>query len=82
MTTGEWAATLREVFGDYRAPTGVSAAASAGDRELLAAVRARVDEVSAQIGHRLRILVGKPGLDGHSNGASRSRSAPGTSAWR
>ncbi|HYU60224.1 MAG TPA: protein meaA [Solirubrobacterales bacterium] len=70
-TTGEWAGTLREVFGDYRAPTGVSGAAAATDEELLARVREQVDEVSAQLGHRLRILVGKPGLDGHSNGAEQ-----------
>jgi ethylmalonyl-CoA mutase len=70
-TTGEWAGVLREVFGDYRAPTGVGAAAAAGDGELTSAVRQRVDEVSAALGHRLRILVGKPGLDGHSNGAEQ-----------
>jgi len=71
VTTGEWAATLREVFGAYRGPTGVGGAAPAGDRESLAAVRARVDEVSGQIGHRIRLLVGKPGLDGHSNGSEQ-----------
>jgi (2R)-ethylmalonyl-CoA mutase len=70
-TTGEWAATLRQVFGDYRAPTGVGGAAPAGDLELLSRVRERVEEVSAAVGHRLRILVGKPGLDGHSNGAEQ-----------
>jgi ethylmalonyl-CoA mutase len=70
-TTGEWAGVLREVFGDYRAPTGVGAAAAAGDGELTSAARQRVDEVSAALGHRLRILVGKPGLDGHSNGAEQ-----------
>jgi ethylmalonyl-CoA mutase len=70
-TTGEWAATLREAFGDYRAPTGVGAAASGADEELLAEIRSRVDEVSEAIGHRIRILVGKPGLDGHSNGAEQ-----------
>jgi ethylmalonyl-CoA mutase len=70
-TTGEWAQTLREVFGDYRAPTGVGAAAPAGDDELLGRTRKRVDEVSEALGHRLRILVGKPGLDGHSNGAEQ-----------
>jgi (2R)-ethylmalonyl-CoA mutase len=70
-TTGEWAATLREVFGAYRGPTGVGGAAPAGDRESLAGVRARVDEVSDQIGHRIRLLVGKPGLDGHSNGSEQ-----------
>jgi (2R)-ethylmalonyl-CoA mutase len=70
-TTGEWAGTLREVFGDYRAPTGVASAGAPGDEELLASVRERVNEVAAAIGHRPRILVGKPGLDGHSNGAEQ-----------
>ncbi len=70
VTTGEWAGVLRDVFGDYRAPTGVGAS-PAGDGELTAAVRKRVEEVSSQLGHRLRILVGKPGLDGHSNGAEQ-----------
>jgi ethylmalonyl-CoA mutase len=70
-TTGEWAGTLRDVFGDYRAPTGVSGAAAPGDEEQLAAVRERVEELAARIGHRPRILVGKPGLDGHSNGAEQ-----------
>jgi (2R)-ethylmalonyl-CoA mutase len=70
-TTGEWAEVLREAFGAYRGPTGVSGAAPAADREQLEAIRARVDEVSAQIGHRIKILVGKPGLDGHSNGSEQ-----------
>jgi (2R)-ethylmalonyl-CoA mutase len=70
-TTGEWADVLRDVFGDYRAPTGVGAAAPAADREQLTAVRRRVEEVSAALGHRLKILVGKPGLDGHSNGSEQ-----------
>jgi (2R)-ethylmalonyl-CoA mutase len=70
-TTGEWAGVLREAFGAYRAPTGVDAAASPGEREELEAVRARVDEVSDRLGHRLRMLVGKPGLDGHSNGSEQ-----------
>ena len=70
-TTGEWAHTLREVFGDYRAPTGVGAAAAPGDEAELAAIRARVEELAGRIGHRPRILVGKPGLDGHSNGAEQ-----------
>jgi len=70
-TTGEWSEVLREVFGDYRAPTGVDGAAPAADREALAEVRKRVDEVSKEIGHRIRILVGKPGLDGHSNGSEQ-----------
>jgi ethylmalonyl-CoA mutase len=70
-TTGEWAGVLREVFGDYRAPTGVSSAAASSDGEALEAARQRVGEVSEALGHRLRILVGKPGLDGHSNGAEQ-----------
>jgi ethylmalonyl-CoA mutase len=70
-TTGEWAAVLREVFGDYRAPTGVGAAAPAAAADQLAETRRRVDEVSEALGHRLRILVGKPGLDGHSNGSEQ-----------
>jgi (2R)-ethylmalonyl-CoA mutase len=70
-TTGEWAEVLREAFGAYRGPTGVSGAAPAGDREQLEAIRAKVDEVSDAIGHRIKILVGKPGLDGHSNGSEQ-----------
>ena len=72
-TTGEWAGTLREAFGDYRAPTGVSGAAgkAEGNGELLDAARAQVEAASAGIGHPIRILVGKPGLDGHSNGAEQ-----------
>jgi ethylmalonyl-CoA mutase len=69
-TTGEWTGTLREVFGDYRAPTGVGAGAQA-DGALLSEARERVEHVSTALGHRLRILVGKPGLDGHSNGAEQ-----------
>jgi ethylmalonyl-CoA mutase len=70
-TTGEWAEVLREAFGAYRGPTGVSGAAPAADREQLEAIRAKVDEVSERIGHRVKILVGKPGLDGHSNGSEQ-----------
>jgi (2R)-ethylmalonyl-CoA mutase len=70
-TTGEWAEVLREAFGAYRGPTGVSGAAPAADREQLEAIRAKVDEVSAALGHRIKILVGKPGLDGHSNGSEQ-----------
>jgi (2R)-ethylmalonyl-CoA mutase len=70
-TTGEWAGVLRDAFGDYRAPTGVGGAAPAGDQSLLNDVRKRVDEVSDQLGHRIKILVGKPGLDGHSNGSEQ-----------
>ncbi|MEZ5092942.1 protein meaA [Nocardioides sp.] len=71
-TTGEWAATLREVFGEYRAPTGVTGAlgvAQAGAE--LTRVRERVRTTGEELGGRLRLLVGKPGLDGHSNGAEQ-----------
>jgi len=75
-TTGEWAGTLREVFGEFRAPTGVSGAvgalSSAGSAGAeLTAVRRRVKETGEELGGRLRLLVGKPGLDGHSNGAEQ-----------
>jgi ethylmalonyl-CoA mutase len=69
-TTGEWAGALREAFGEYRAPTGVGEAA-AGHGEDLAAVRDEVHAVSEALGRRVKILVGKPGLDGHSNGAEQ-----------
>src|SRR5438128_2588387 len=70
-TTGEWAGTLREVFGSYRAPTGVgSAAAAAADGEL-SSLREQVAELQRKLGRRPKILVGKPGLDGHSNGAEQ-----------
>lgn len=70
VTTGEWGAALRAVHSEYRAPTGVGKAARAdvGD---LDNVRAEVDAVSTTMGRRLKILVGKPGLDGHSNGAEQ-----------
>ncbi|MGF7238419.1 MAG: protein meaA [Frankia sp.] len=71
VTTGEWAQTLRDVFGEYRAPTGVGGAHSGAHGAELAAVRARVDETGRELGRRLKILVGKPGLDGHSNGAEQ-----------
>ena len=74
MTTGEWSQVLRDVFGEYRAPTGVGTAPVATASETSAEVekvRARVDEISRQLGRRLKILVGKPGLDGHSNGAEQ-----------
>ncbi len=72
VTTGEWAGLLREVFGEYRAPTGVSSAPSgAAPSEEMTAVRERVRETGQQVGSRLRMLVGKPGLDGHSNGAEQ-----------
>ncbi|MBV9818238.1 MAG: protein meaA [Solirubrobacterales bacterium] len=70
VTTGEWARTLREAFGSYRAPTGVGegAVAAGGDLE---ALRDEVERVSDELGRRLKFLVGKPGLDGHSNGAEQ-----------
>ena len=71
-TTGEWAGTLREAFGDYRAPTGVGGPAGGSvNGDLVDAARALVASASKQIGHPIRILVGKPGLDGHSNGAEQ-----------
>ena len=71
VTTGEWAQTLRDVFGEYRAPTGVADASSAAGDEALAELREKVERVSESLGRRLKILVGKPGLDGHSNGAEQ-----------
>jgi (2R)-ethylmalonyl-CoA mutase len=72
VTTGEWGSVLRGIFGEYRAPTGVSQAAVAAPNEAsLAEVRAEVERVSAQLGRRIKLLVGKPGLDGHSNGAEQ-----------
>lgn len=70
VTTGEWADVVRAAFGQYRAPTGVSDAPS-NRTEDLDEIRARVDAVSAKLGRRLKFLVGKPGLDGHSNGAEQ-----------
>jgi (2R)-ethylmalonyl-CoA mutase len=75
-TTGEWAGALREVFGEFRAPTGVSGAVGVADAAgeagvELAAVRERVRQTGQELGGRLRLLVGKPGLDGHSNGAEQ-----------
>jgi len=70
-TTGEWAAALRAVFGEYRAPTGVGDAVAAPPDDKLSALRDRVEEVSTALGRRIKILVGKPGLDGHSNCAEQ-----------
>ncbi len=70
-TTGEWAQTLRDVFGSYRAPTGVGEAMAGGGDDELAALRDEVERVSDGLGRKLKILVGKPGLDGHSNGAEQ-----------
>jgi (2R)-ethylmalonyl-CoA mutase len=69
-TTGEWSQTLRDVFGEYRAPTGVGDAMSAPS-ESLAEIRDEVERLSEALGRRLKFLVGKPGLDGHSNGAEQ-----------
>ena len=71
VTTGEWGSTLRRVFGEYRAPTGVAQAAVAREGLELNNVRASVDDLSNKLGRRLKFLVGKPGLDGHSNGAEQ-----------
>ncbi len=71
VTTGEWAGALREVFGEYRAPTGVSAASTGEADGSLTEVRERVRATGEELGGRLRLLVGKPGLDGHSNGAEQ-----------
>ena len=71
VTTGEWAGVLRETFGEYRAPTGIAAAAGSGDTKSLSRVRERVRATEKEMGARLRLLVGKPGLDGHSNGAEQ-----------
>ncbi len=70
-TTGEWARTLREVFGCYRAPTGVGEAAAAASDADLEGLREQVAQLQERLGRRLKILVGKPGLDGHSNGAEQ-----------
>jgi len=75
VTTGEWAGALREVFGSYRAPTGVGGATGAAtdgaSNARLAEVREAVRRTGDELGTRLRLLVGKPGLDGHSNGAEQ-----------
>ncbi len=74
VTTGEWSQVLRDHFGEYRAPTGVGTApvaATGTASEGVERVRVRVDEASRELGRRLKILVGKPGLDGHSNGAEQ-----------
>ena len=71
VTTGEWGAIFRDVFGEYRAPTGVPKAARQVGGEQLEPVRAEVERVSHKLGRRMKFLVGKPGLDGHSNGAEQ-----------
>ena len=74
VTTGEWAQALRDIFGEYRAPTGVSGSVGVSDAAVggeLAQLRERVRATGEELGTRLRLLVGKPGLDGHSNGAEQ-----------
>ena len=70
VTTGEWGAAMREVFGEYRAPTGVGKAISTSAAGL-DSIRADVETVTDKLGRRIKFLVGKPGLDGHSNGAEQ-----------
>src|SRR4029077_17531220 len=71
VTTGEWGSALRAVFGEYRAPTGVSRAMTISPEGDIDEVRTEVDRVSDKLGRRIKLLVGKPGLDGHSNGAEQ-----------
>ncbi len=71
VTTGEWTGALREVFGEYRAPTGVTSSAPVDQSGEIAAVRGEVERLSSRLGRRLKFLVGKPGLDGHSSGAEQ-----------
>ena len=71
VTTGEWGTALREVFGEYRGPTGVALVVDAGEDEDIGAVRTRVEALSDALGRQLTYVLGKPGLDGHSNGAEQ-----------
>ena len=71
VTTGEWGTTLREVFGEFRGPTGVSVVIDTGGDEAIEATKARVESVSERLGRDLTYVLGKPGLDGHSNGAEQ-----------
>lgn len=71
VTTGEWGAALREVFSEYRGPTGVAVSIETGGDEDVEAVKARVDKLSDALGRKLTYVLGKPGLDGHSNGAEQ-----------
>ena len=71
VTTGEWGACLREIFGEYRAPTGVALTMRADSGEQLEDLRTRVRRLAERMGETPRFLVGKPGLDGHSNGAEQ-----------
>jgi (2R)-ethylmalonyl-CoA mutase len=71
VTTGEWGTALRRVYGEYRAPTGVGASASVAAGETIETVRRDVKRIAGRLGRGVKILVGKPGLDGHSNGAEQ-----------
>ncbi|MBI4967932.1 MAG: protein meaA [Rhodospirillales bacterium] len=71
VTTGEWGQTLRQVFGEFRAPTGIAAAAGGAASESMTALRAKVEALAKRQGRRLKMLIAKPGLDGHSNGAEQ-----------
>lgn len=71
VTTGEWGTAMREVFGEYRAPTGVAMVIASSGEEDVEAVKAEVNRVSEALGRRLTYVLGKPGLDGHSNGAEQ-----------
>ncbi|MEZ5946674.1 MAG: methylmalonyl-CoA mutase family protein [Hyphomonas sp.] len=71
VTTGEWGTAMREVFGEYRGPTGVALVVTSSGEEDIEAVRKDVDRVSKALGRRLTYVLGKPGLDGHSNGAEQ-----------
>ena len=71
ITTGEWGTTLRAIFGEYRAPTGVGQASVRMEGAQITDVRKAVEAVTARMGRRVKILIGKPGLDGHSNGAEQ-----------
>jgi len=71
VTTGEWGEAMREVFGEYRGPTGVAIVVNSDGGADIEAVRKEVDRVSDALGRRLTYVLGKPGLDGHSNGAEQ-----------
>ncbi|MCF8466994.1 MAG: protein meaA [Sneathiella sp.] len=71
VTTGEWSEALRHVYGEYRAPTGVSTAVSNAENDILEPAREKVAAAAIKLGQPLKVLVGKPGLDGHSNGAEQ-----------
>jgi (2R)-ethylmalonyl-CoA mutase len=72
VTTGEWADTLRDVFGEYRAPTGISGVLMGKlDNEDIARLRSKIQQLNEALGRNLKLLIGKPGLDGHSNGAEQ-----------